>query len=173
MADTILQQEGTALTWQDSGGDYAITLASLAASAARQGAKGDLGATRAPLWSAKIEFDSGTAPTAGGLITLYLGWSKSGTAGTGNNAGLSGADAAYAGYSSNLADSLQHLGVAVAWIACTALGNTPQSGATFFFRPKERYVMPVIYNQMDQAFSASTTEHIITLTPIYDVAGTI
>lgn len=90
---------GTALTWKAASGDADITLASLASTKARQSTKMDFGPAGVP-WSmqymlrATIESGAG-APAKGLAFNFYMGWSDSGTAGTNNPGGLSGADAAY------------------------------------------------------------------------------
>src|SRR4051812_38996299 len=91
----ITRKSGTAKVWKNSGGDYAITLNALANNAARQGVKGDLGALRADDWMMNCEFEWSVAPTAGSVVEVYWSPSPNATAGTQNDGGASGADAAY------------------------------------------------------------------------------
>ena len=86
-----------------------INLTSLAALAARQSAKFDFTANRAPLYRMMAAIEFATAPAAGELVDFYLAFSPNATAANANPGGVSGSDAAYTGYSSNLADSLKQL----------------------------------------------------------------
>ena len=72
-----------------------LTLASLADGSGRQSAKVDLGAARAPVLHllACVDF-TGETPVAGDTVDYFWLPSTSGTQGTGNVAGNSGADAA-------------------------------------------------------------------------------
>lgn len=170
MADGVKLQYGSVITFADSGGDYALTLASLATTAARQSAKCDFGTNPAPAYSINAYFDTGTAPTAGGLASVYAGWSKS--ASGGNPAGLGDADAAYTGYSSNLANSIIALGAPIYWVTATAKANTYHTDASRLFVPVERYMTLVVYNQWDQNFSAAT-DMWVKITPVYDISATV
>lgn len=81
---------------------------SVANDAARQSTKADLGATRAARFNvmAALEFAS-AGLTAGEYVEFYWASSPSSTAANANPAGVSGSDAAYAGYASNLNASLK------------------------------------------------------------------
>ena len=105
MANEVLVKDGTPKVWADTT-DYSSTgsgftrtdqidLTSLANGAARQGAKGDLGATRAARYSVTVGIEFDVAPTAGVEVEVYWSSSFSATAGTGNAGGASGADAAW------------------------------------------------------------------------------
>src|SRR5512139_4206125 len=75
--------------------DYELDLTSLAAGSGRQGAKGDLGATRPAQHAVFLRWESGAAaPTAGGSIDVYWSSSISATAANDNAGGATGADAA-------------------------------------------------------------------------------
>ncbi len=87
--------------------DYDIELADVADDVARQSAKADLGENRAQEYSVRAAFEFAATPTAGETVGLYWAPSPSGTAENANPANVTGADAAYAGYSSNLDASLK------------------------------------------------------------------
>jgi hypothetical protein len=176
---------GTQLVFCDTGGDFSPTaandirrgsptavqmaLASLANGAARQSAKATLDATYLPdlvVASAVLEFAA--TPTAGNGFRVYWAPSNSSTAGTGNPGGVSGSDAAYTGYSSNLDPSLRHL-VFVGRIAVTAQATATVQVIRNFasFVPGSRYGSLVVVNDSGAAIHSDDVECHITLDPVY------
>lgn len=157
---------GTAITWKAASGTYAMTMASLAAGAARQGAKGDLGATRAVRWSVRVAVNFDVAPANGAPVEIWWASSSSATAATDNTGGASGADAAYAGTAGGALAAtklqLQLVGV----MPATADADTIVQVAEFTFYPLSRYGMPIIVNGTGQAFEGDDDSHCITLTPL-------
>ncbi len=115
MANEILVKSGTPIVWADTT-DYAgdggsrthqIDLTGVVAAEAREGEKGDFGATRAARFGVTVRAEWATAPADGETLDLYMGPSISGTAGTANPGELTGADADYTGSTgSTLAESL-------------------------------------------------------------------
>lgn len=166
MANEQLIKQGAPLTWAAAGGDYALTLTSLANNAGRQGAKGDLGAARAAEYAVQLQIGSNTAPSAGEVIELYWYGSPSATAGSGNPAGIDGSDAAFAaGQVDEWKRQLDLIGVLV----------VTNDAATIMrqhlrFRPPYRYGGPVVVNKSGQALSATAGDHQVVLTPIVDEA---
>lgn len=155
---------GTAKIWNSAATDYALTLTSVANGAARQGAKGDLGDPRARLWTARLELDFAAAPTAGNVVDLYWSSSPSGTAGTQNDGGASGADAAFkAGEEDEWVKQLLYLGSLIA----TNDGSGVIQIMTFHFEPRDRYGMPVIHNKSGQALGGTAGNFKLTLTPFH------
>jgi len=75
VANLIQQNQGTVITWADSGGTHVITLKGLASGTGRQGVEHDFGvavvATRF-MWIAQVQFDTATAPVVGETIDIYL-----------------------------------------------------------------------------------------------------
>lgn len=162
-------QNGTSKVFKSSGGDAAITLASLANGSARQSVKLDLGSTRAQIYAVKADFEIAATPTAGNTIDLYWAPSTSSTAGTDNPGSISGTDAAYSGYSSNLAASLKQL-VFIGSFVCTAQAtSTVQKAFVAMFVPPARYGSLVVYNQSGAALHSSNTNINITFMPMEDV----
>ena len=73
--------------------DYELDLTALADGVARQGEKGDLGATRPGEYAAFLRWETGAAaPTAGTRVDVYWAASTSATAANDNAGGTSGAD---------------------------------------------------------------------------------
>lgn len=177
MANEILYKTGTPIVWADTT-DYSSTnsgftrtaqidLTGVTNGAARQGAKVDLGATRARVYSVQVGFEFQTAPTAGSLVEVYWSASFSATAATGNTGGASGSDGAYkAGEEDEWKRQLNLIGV----LAVTNDGNTtPQYAHIGFFVPSQRYGMPIVVNKSGQSLNTSdANEMYIALTPIVD-----
>lgn len=168
MANEILIKTGTPIIWKAAGGTYGITLTGIAVGAARQGAKGDLGATRAARWSVLVEINMDVIPTAGNVIEFWWSASPSAVAATQNTGACSGTDAAYTGSTAGTVDQtkfqLQYIG---------GLILTPDADGViqvqeFVFFPLQRYGMPVLVNKADQALEGDDDAHRITFTPIVD-----
>jgi hypothetical protein len=159
---------GTPLTIKNSGGDAAITLASLAngngtSAGGRQSATLDLGANWAQRWRIDCDFELAATPTAGNAINLYASFSDTTGAGKGNT---TGSDAAYSGYSSNLDASARQLELIGAHICTTQATTTVQKSNVGVFFPKGRYMNLVVDNRSGAAFHSTDTNQVITLTPL-------
>ena len=163
MASELLLKSGTAIEWSESGGDYDMTIDSLTTGAAGQGAKGDLGATRAPTFSVEFMIDTGgTAPAVGETVDLYWAASNNATAGNNNPGGASGTDAAYTGIgSAEVGESVAEL-LFVGSLVCV---DEPDTNLRTYFTlaPSERYGMPVVVNNTAQTLG---TGSVVNLTPI-------
>lgn len=168
MANEVLIKSGTIIRWEAAGGEYVITLASIAVNAARQGAKGDLGATRAARWSVLVEINMDVAPTAGDIIEFWWSSSPSAVAATQNTGACSGSDAAYTGSAAGTVDEtkyqLQYIGGLVLTPDADAVVQTQE----FVFFPLQRYGMPVVVNKADQILEGDDNDHRITLMPVID-----
>jgi hypothetical protein len=107
-------------------------------------------------------------PTAGDVIELYWAPSPSATAGTANPANVTGADSAYAGYSSNLAASVKQL-ERIGTFVCTAQTTaTVQVAECGYFVPGERYGSLVVKNESGAAFHSDDVECHVVFDPIVD-----
>ncbi len=169
MANEILVKSGTALIWMASGGDYAMTMASIAVDEARQGAKGDLGATRAARYAVTVEINMDAAPTAGvDVIEFYWSSSPSATAATQNDGAASGSDAAYTGSTGGSVDETKMQLIWIGNLVLTDDADLVVQQQTFVFSPPHRYGMPVLVNKADQNLEGDDDSHQITLTPIID-----
>lgn len=164
-----LQSTASEITVKSSGGTAAITMTSVANSAARQSAKIDFGTPRARRYLLVAEVELAATPTAGLSIEFYGGWSNSATAGTDNPGGASGSDAAYAGYSSNLDASLKQLTYLGDLVVTTQATATVQRGIVGIVEIPTQYVCLVVYNKSGAAFHSSATNVAFRFIPIVDV----
>lgn len=171
LPDNFTVEAGTAKTIKNSGGDAAITLASLAngngtSTGARQAVTLDLGATWAQTWRLDVDFELAATPTAGNAINLYGSWNNATGAGKGNT---SGTDAAYTGYSNNIDNAARHLEYLGAHVCTAQTTATVQKANIGTIRPKGRYLNLVVDNRSGAAFHSTDTNQVITLTPLEDV----
>lgn len=183
MADVTVEM-GTPICWADAT-DYVNTasgisrthqldLTSVAAAAARQGAKADLGANRAGSYAAKAGIEFAVAPVAGTRVEFYWSSSFSGTAGTGNDGGVAttGADAAWApgGGAEADIDEFKRLLIPIGYLAVTADATTQVQVVTLRSRLwlPTRYGQPIIKNATAQAFVADAVEMYFALIPNND-----
>lgn len=162
---------GASITWQSSGGTNLITCTSLAAGSARQGAKGGTlliappnGATTSlpDFLQIDLTVQMTSAPAAGGEVGVYLGFSDSITAGTGNPGGLGGTDAAL----SNV-DVLPQLVFAGSVILSNSIGTGVQYQRLAKVPPQGQYPIPVIYNNGSVALDATALHTVLTITPYW------
>lgn len=147
-----------------------LTLASLANGTARQSAKADLGANRARRYACLGAFDfTGETPSATGRMDVYWAPSTSGTQGTGNVAGNSGADGAApdgALGSITLAEFLK---------LCVPIGSLDihdgavvQNGFIGWLESPTRYGQIVVVNNSGDALEADDVENHVVLIPVVD-----
>lgn len=155
--------DGTPLSWKASGGTYALTCTSVTNGNGRQGAKGDLGATRAKQYALQVTFSVGSAATAGLEIEIYWAGSPSATAGTSNPGGTSGTDATFNTTPDEYKAQLQFVG---ALVLSNNAGTGVQTQNLGPFTPRFRYGMPVIVNKSGQTLGGTAGDHAVTLTPM-------
>ena len=148
--------------------DVELALVSVADAAARQSAKVDLGADRAAAYKVRAAFEMAATPTAGEVIELYWGVSQSTTAANGNPANLTGSDAAYAGYSANLADSVKQLDFIGNFIVTVQVTTTIQIAEIGILVPSERHGILVVKNESGAAFHSDDVEIHVVFSPIVD-----
>lgn len=146
--------------------DVQIDLTSLADGSARQSAKFDFGAHWAERYLIRTCFELAATPTDGDLVELYFGFSHHATAGTGNPANLTGSDAAYSGYSANLASSVKHLYGPYNHICTVQTTTTVQVALIGILYPPSRYGILVVKNESNAAFHSDAVEMHIVLDPI-------
>ena len=159
---------GTTLIWDAAVTDYAITLSGIAVGAARQGAKGDLGATRAARWAVRVWINMDVAPGAGRVIEFWWSSSPSAVAGTDNAGAASGADAAYTGSAGGSVDETKHQMQKIGDLTLTPDADAVTQIEEFVFFPLQRYGMPVLVNKADQILEGDDDVHQIALIPIID-----
>jgi len=180
-AGDLTVDQGTPICWADTT-DYnsansgitrthQLDLTSLADNDARQGAKADLTATRAPSYSVKVCIEFDVAPTAG--VPVKFGWASSydSTAGTGNDGGAAstGADADWDPGGAAEADRDEY------FLHLTPLGVLPAAAdaATTYqvatinncFVPPARYGFPIVYNKAGVALEGDAVEMYVALIP--------
>jgi len=181
MPTEILVKNKTAVVWADTT-DYVdpttgtvlarthqIDLTSLANAAARQGAKADLGATRAKQYRVLVGIEMDVAPASGATIDFYWAASPSATAAEVNPGGCSGADAAYTGTAGDsLDDSLKQLEFIGSLVLTADAATVVQYGEVGMLSDLERYGMPVVDNNGGQAMEGDAVEMFVALIPIAD-----
>lgn len=183
LPDNILVQNGTAIVFADTT-DHApgataannlgartaqIDLTGVADGAARQSDKVDLGATRAEVYAVDAAFEIAATPTAGDVIELWWAPSNSSTAGQDNPGAVTGADAAYAGYSSNMAAAIKQLQFIGDFVCTAQATGTIQVGRVGKFRPAGRYGTLVVRNESGAALHSDAVEMSVRLVPIAGV----
>ncbi len=147
--------------------DVQIDTTDLAAGAARQSAKVDLGATRAEVYAVMMSVELATAPEAGETVDLYWAPSPDSVAAVGNPGGVSGSDAAYAGYSSNLAESILQLMSIGSLVLTVQATTTVQIGWVANFSPPDRHGSLIVLNSSAaDAFFTDAVEFAVSFQPI-------
>ena len=180
MATEILIKTGSApIVWADAT-DYSdaasglarthqIDLTSLGAGSARQGAKADLGATRARVWVVSVCFEFASAPTSLEVVDCFWSSSPSSTAANANAGWASGSDAAYLGSASDsVADSVHALEYIGPMHVTSDGSGQPQYEAIGRLVDPMRYGQPVIFNKASTAFEGDAVEMYAALIPIVD-----
>lgn len=156
LPDYFKVEPGTAVIWGEAGASgvtLTLTFEALAAGSARMGAVADLGAQFESEYLLMLIIESGTAPTAGGLMDLYM---VSTDATSRYPGGVTGSDAAWP--SDGDEDQwAKQLGAPVISLAATNDANTIQVSNAVIWRPAGRYVVPVVDNNWDQAVRDETT----------------
>lgn len=160
MASKIYQAPGDVIVWAASGGDAAITLASLAANSGRQGALHDFGVAARPYrfaWRAWVRLAS--APTVGAVVELYWNTSDGTHADNSDGAG----DAAV-----SAEDKLRNLRFLGVIVMDQAAANV-EFVASGVFEHHHRYGAPVFWNRnASAALTANAADHGFSLLPVPD-----
>jgi len=164
---------GTPIVWRAAGGNYAITLAGVLTTEAREGVVGDLAVTSPvggrirsrPKFSVRFEVNMDVAPVAGTVVELWWCPSIDGATFT---AGITGADADWAGSAlGTVAQSKLQL-IHIGSIVLTPDADGSVQAGTFIFEPPTRYGVPVVVNLGGQALEGDDDSHRITFTPILE-----
>lgn len=161
MPNEILIKSGTPIVWKNSGGDYALSFGGIAAADGQQGAKADLGATRANRYLIRLTVDPNVPPTAGLSVDVYWAGSPNATEASENPGGVTGSDAAYT--DTDLLKQLEFIGSLI-------LDNTTsdQTQDVGILTPKHRYGSPVVYSNSDQAMNATEGNQQLVAYPVVD-----
>lgn len=157
LPDYIKVTQGTAIIWGEAGATgptvtHTLSLDALANGAARMGASADLGAEFDDEYAVWLIVETGTAPTAGNTVNLYLlsTWDASYWP-----AKVTGSDGAYT-LGTNDANLAQAGALALS-LAATNDANTTLMQAAAIWRPRGRYVVPIVDNNLGQAFRDQAT----------------
>jgi hypothetical protein len=155
LPDYIEVTQGTAIVWGEAGASgvtATLSLDALANGAARMGAAVDLGANFADEYIVELRVETGTAPTAGNTVELYL---LSSTDNSNWPAKVTGSDGAYTLGTSDA--NLRQAGSPAVTLVATNDGNTVLIQSQSIWRPRGRYVVPIVDNNLGQAFRDETT----------------
>lgn len=170
LPDYIAKTQGTAIVWGESGGTdvtHALTCDALANGAACQGTYADLGANWDQEYAVYLIGETGTAPTAGTTLDAYL---VSNYKTTDFPAKLTGTAGSYTLGTSDA--NLRQAGPPVVSLIATADGNQALEQAPSVWRPRGRYVAPILDNNLGQALrdraTASDNLTRIVLVPLRD-----
>ncbi len=164
-ADDFLPTAGNDLR-KGTDTEVQLILASVANNAARQSAQFDFGENRAQTYIVRAAFEMAATPNDGGPIEFALAPSSSPTAATGNPGGVSGLDAAYTGYSSNLTSSFRQLDFIGVFSCTVQVTAVAQIAIVARYFPVERYGSLVVYDKSGAAFHSDDIEIHIVFDPI-------
>lgn len=170
LPDTFDCSQGTSVIFGEAGASgvtNTLSFDALADGSGRMSAEVDLGATFKRWYRIEIWIETGTAPTAGNTVDLYIASSYDGT---NYPAGVSGSDGAWPadGNEDEWAKQLEYVGSYVA----TNDGNTVGIQAAWEYRVKGRYLVVVVDNNLGQAIrdevTATDNGSRVILTPLSD-----
>lgn len=156
LPDYIKTSYGTPIVWGEAGASgvtHTMSLDALADGSARMGAVADLGASWDRDYVVMLVVETGTAPTAGNSAQLYLPCTHSTSYYPG---GVTGSDGAWPS-DGNEDEWVKQLGAPVVSLTATNDGNVVQVQAPVIWRPRGRYVVPVVDNNLGQAFRDEAT----------------
>ncbi len=157
MANLIYQNEGTVISWKESGGTLVITLKNLGTLAGRQGARHDFGTgARSPrfAWRLGVEFE--TQPIVGESVRIYAKTSD----GTDPDNDDGTGDAAL-----SAEDKLNNLAQIGTLIVDEAIVDVQMAASGLILLP-HRYFQPVIWNNTVDALQNTDNINVFTLTPV-------
>lgn len=165
MTNPVYVEDGSVITWQDSGGTYTMTLQNLATVAARVGARADLGAwPRPPMFRWYVETEWATAPASGnGLELWFAGWDND-TGPASPQAQVPATDTGYAAGAAGLSKRRNMIYGGVVTAETAAVGPFSNSGLVLL---PYRYVSPLVYNGGTTGLKNTANATFIRLTPVY------
>lgn len=156
LPDYFKIEPGTPIIWGEAGASgvtHTLSLDGLADGSARMGAVADLGAQFDEEYAVMLVVETGTAPTAGNRVDLYLPCTHSASFYPG---GVTGSDGAWPA-DGNEDEWVLQLGAPVCSLLATNDADTVQRQAPVIWRPSGRYVVPVVDNNLGQAFRDEAT----------------
>jgi hypothetical protein len=155
LPDYIEATQGTAIIWGEAGASgvtATLSVDGLANGSAQQGNSVDLGANFADEYLVYLQVETGTAPTAGNTVEVYLLSSYDNSTWPAKATGSNGS------YTLGTSDAnLRQAGPPAITLIATNDSNTVLTQAPTIWRPRGRYVAPIIDNNLGQAFRDETT----------------
>ena len=155
LPDSFKVSQGTAIVWGEAGASgvtHALSFDALGNGSAIQGASADLTENWDRDYAVYLIIETGTAPTAGNTVDLYLVNSRDGSEWPAKVTGTAGS------YTLGTSDAnLRQAGPAVTSLVATADANTVLIQAPVVWRPIGRYVAPIADNNLGVAVRDETT----------------
>lgn len=163
MTNPVYVAVGTTITWTDSGGDYAMTLANLATLAGRVGARASLGGfPRQALYRWYGEFEWASAPSADQAVEVWFaGWDSASPAYPMGQ--VPATDTGYAAAAAGLSKRKNIIPAGQVIAETAAVG--PFSGGGLIWLPYT-HASPLVYNGGGQALKNTSGANFIRLTPV-------
>lgn len=145
-------------------------MTSVANNGYRQSDKADLGSKYAVAYKVRAALEFAATPTAGNVCEFY--WAPSGTitASNDNAGGVSGADSAYTGYSSNGDASVKQLDFIGNFVCTAQATGTVQIAEVGILCPSHRYGTLVVKNASGASMHSDMAEMNVVFDPIVDEA---
>lgn len=183
LPDQLVLQVGTQISFADHGTDFIggaaktsleqagatdvqLDTTDVADTAARESAKVDLGASRAPAYSVVASMEFAATPVTGEVVELYWAPSPDATAANGNPMSIDGADAAAPSGIGTLAELVQAC-IFIGNFICTNDATTAvQTGFVGILVAPERYGILIVKNESGAAFHSDAVETHIVFNPI-------
>ena len=157
LPDILQYSYGTPIIWGPSGGTspsvtHTMSVDGLANGSAWQGNYADLGADWDVEYEVYLHVETGTAPTAGNTADVYLvcTWDTNYWP-----AKVTGSDGSYTLGTSDA--NLKQAGSVVQSLIVTNDANTELRQAPVIWKPKGRYVTPILDNNLGQAIRDEAT----------------
>lgn len=167
MANEVFVEEQTALSWKTSGGDAVITLTSLTTNNGRVGAQYDRGASARPARAlVRLKTRLGattTSVTVGNAISVYFATADTALTSSILDGDVGTSDAALSSIEKRR--NLQFVGTLEQ--DKTAAANDLYRGSWIVDLP-QRYLSPVVINEIGNTLSATAGDHELTVTYLAD-----
>jgi hypothetical protein len=155
LPDYVEVTQGTAIIFGESGASgvtHTLSFDGQANATAQMSASADLGANYADEYLVYFRIETGTAPTAGNTMDLYLVSSYDNTSWPAKVTGTAGA------YTLGTSDAnLKQAGPPASVLVATADGTTVLEQQPVIWRPRGRYVVAIADNNLGQAVRDEVT----------------
>lgn len=146
-----------------------MDLASVANGDARQSDKFNFGATRAGRYDILVALEfAASGLSDGATVEFWIAWSTSVTAANANPGGVSGSNASYDGYSTNLNVAIVQLSRVGTMIVTEDASTTVQIATVGMFVPMEQYGSLVVLNRSGASLHSDDVEMHVVFNPVTD-----